>query len=544
MIKKFKAMLILLLLLPALLLQGCWIPTRPAAPVFIEPELPEFVQPDIVPDAPQLPGQFTIRYVTDATMNPIIALNRDNIIIGSLLYESLFILDANLTAKSLLCANWETEDNVTFTFEIYSDIVMHDGSFLTADDVAYSLRQARDLRRSRHRGKLRNVTSISSDGELTVTLTLENPNARFIRLLDIPIIKAGTVDERVPPGSGPFIFPFEGARRLTRFTEYRHFNDLPINSFNLIESNDSEITRLFDDGELSLLWDDPAGAFDIRLNRALEPRFYNTTALQFIGFNADSFVLRSSDVRRAIGCAIERQFIVDNIMNDPRPNQAIAAPVAISPVFDMYDHQWEVRGDLLSEMGALIERAGLADFDNDSFLEMPDGYGGFRKFTLDFIVNLENTHKIAAAHRIADNLRQFGFDINVRELQWGEFMSALRDGKFDMYYGETLLSADFDFSPLLLPGDDSIIFGNTGSSSFNPLILNFLAASSQEEVSLAGEQLNLAITQQAPFIPILYKRYAIYTQMGAVVMSQDTSPSQSGIFHNFQNWTIDLFMLN
>jgi len=539
--------LIILILLPVLFLQSCFLPVvRPPSSTAPTPAPVELPEPPVAdepePEIPPIPGQFTLRYQTGFTMNPIRALNRDNIILTSLVYENLFVLNDDLVAEPLLATGWETEDNVVFTIDIQPGITMHDGSVMTAEDVAYSIRQAANHTRSRHRNKLRVVETVTSDEELmTVTVTISTPNARFIRLLDIPVIKYGTIESDLPPGTGPYIFPFPESLRLHRFPDYRYFSDLQLTTIFLLECQDSDLTEFFDNGNLSLLWDDPTGAFDIRLNRLHEPLLYNTTALQYLGFNAETHALRNPDVRRAIGCAIERQYIVDNIMSTPRTGQTIAAPVAISPIFDMYDSRWEFRGDLLTEMGALLDRAGFIDYDNDSFLEMPDGYGGYIKFTLDFIVNIENSHKLAAAHRISDNLRQFGFDVNVREMQWGDFTRALADGKFDLYYGETLLGADFDFSPLLLPGDNFLNFGSTGNSTYRPLIESFLSSTTQEEVSYTGEQLNLAITQNAPFVPILYKRYAIYSHMGAIT---NASPSQSGVFINFHNWSIDLYMIN
>jgi len=548
MIKRFIKLTILLLL-PTLLLTGCWLP---ALPVYVPPptpvpivfdELDEWDETEEAPQptAPPIPGEFTLRYETGFTMNPIIARNRDNILLTSLVYESLFHLDENLVARPLLSAGWHTEDDVTFTIRIMPNIAMHDGSTLTADDVAYSIRQAMNM--GRHQSKLHAVNSvIADDEEMTVTITLENPNARFIRLLDIPIIKNGSIESRTPPGTGPYIFPYPEAMRLVRFARYRHHDELPLTVIHLLECNDSDLTRHFDDGILSLLWDDPTGAFEIRINRPHEPRTYNTTAMQYMGFNAHSYVLRNPDVRRAIGCSIERSFIVEEIMSVPRAGQTVAAPIAISPMFDMYDPRWEFRAqDPLVEMASLLERAGIADFDNDSFLEISDGLGGFSKFTLDFIVNVENAHKLAAARRIAENLRLFGFNINVIEMQWGGFVTALEEGNFDMYYGETLLGADFDFTPLLIPGEGSLNFGRTGNTAYRPLIQNFLAARSQEEVSYMGEQLFGEINRSAPFVPILYKRYAIYTPMGAVI---GANPSQSGVFYNFHEWTIDLYMLN
>jgi len=507
------------------------------------PESPDVVDPPDEDDHPFVqprPGRFTLRYDPEFTMNPLTALNRDNLMLTSLMYESLFILDENLVAVPLLCADWDSEDNVIFTIEILPEIVMHDGSFLTADDVAYSLRQAMNHRRSRHRSKLRSIENVQTDGELTVIITVNQPNARFVRLLDIPIIKNGSIDSRVPPGTGPYHFPYEEAMMLNRFNEYRHYSDLSLATVYLVECQDSDLTEFFDNGDLSLLWDDPTGAFDIRINRMHDSQLYNTTSLQYIGFNTNSNALRNNDVRRAIGCAVDRQFIVDNIMTVPRPGQTIAAPVAISPVFDLYNPVWEIRGDPLNEMGVLIDRAGLYDSFDSGFLALPDGGGGYRPFTLDFIVNIENTHKVAAAHHIAERLRTFGFNVSVRELQWNDFMTDLHSGNFDMYYGETQLGADFDFSPLLLPGEDNLNFGGTANNAYRPLIQSFLAAITPEEVTFAGEQLNLALLQFAPFIPILYKRNAIYSHMGAVNYAE---PGQSGVFHNFQNWTIDLYSL-
>jgi len=530
-----------------MLVQGCMLPFLPVAapqPVaeVAEPEdEPEEDEPVVV--IPPQPGQFTLRYEPEHnnfTMNPITARNRDNIVLGSLLYESLFILDDYLRPVPILCENWETDDFITYTFDLYPDIAMHDGSSLTADDVTYSLRQA--MQRGRHSNKLRSVSSINSTDDLTVTIVLNSPNARFIRLLDIPIIKSGSIDYRIPPGTGPYIFPTSDAMQLTRFRSHRNYNDLPLSTIYLLECYDSDLTDFFDDGRLSLLWDDPTSAFDIRINRQHEPRLFNTTAIQYIGFNAHSPVLRHQDIRRAIGCSIERQYIVDNIMNVPRPGQAIPAHVAFSPIFDLYDPAWEDRQmDPLIEMAALVERIGLEDRFNESFLAMPDGYGNFTRFTLDFIVNIENSHKLIAANRIADNLRQYGFNVNVRGLQWTDFIKELEAGTFDMYYGEILLGADFDLSPLLLPGDENINYGRTGNTAYKPLIDAFLAASTQEEVSEAGAQLNLAILQAAPFIPILYKKYAVYTPPGVLT---GAAPGQSGVFHNFQDWSIDLYMLN
>jgi len=521
-----------------MLFQGCFVqpaqddvPPEPDMPAEAEVRLP------IVPgqSAPPLSGRFTLRYDPNSPLNPITTMSMDNILLSSLLYESLFVLDGNLTAEPMLCESWATEDNTTFVFEIKPNIAMNDGTWLGADDVAYSLKQA--MLKGRFTNRFKTVVSVASDGELSVTVVLSAPNSRFINLLDVPIIKSGSIDSFNPPGTGPYIFAGAEAMRLDKASRHRNFFDMPVTVIYLRECEDNELTELFDDGDLSLLWDDPSDAFDIRINRLPEKRFYNTTALQFVGFNGRAGVMRDPDVRRAVSCSIDREYIVDNILTR---QQATPSPLALPPDFYLYDKAWEYRYyEPLVEMTLLLVSAGLEDFNDDSFLEISDGFDGYRDFSVDFIVNNENIFRIQIAHKIADTLKRNGFNITVRELPWENYLAELKAGHFDMYYAEIVLGADFDFSPLLLPG--SLNYGKTASTEYLPLIDDFLAARSDYGVKYAAQRLCDEITKYTPFAPVLYKKYAVYFPMGAI---SGADPSPSGVFRNFSNWTIDLMMLN
>ena len=533
---KFIIITILVILLPALVLQGCRLPD-----VFVEPPTePGSTATEAPPPTetpvriPAEPGQFTLRYVPDSTVNPITGLTRDNIVLSSLIYESLFAIDGSLNAEPILCESWSTEDNITYTFIIKQDIAMSDGSLLTADDVVYTLRQA--MQRGRFVNRLSIIRSVASDEELTVTVVLNSANSHFIRLLDIPIIGNGSIDDSAPPGTGPYTFASTRPMWLVRFPMHRDFHRLPVTEIRLLECDDNVLAELFDSGVLSLLWDDPSDTFDILLNRHHETRLYDTTSLQYIGFNTRSIALRDADVRRAIGSSLNRRYITESIM----PGQPLAASLALSPAYRLYDTQWEhTFSDPLIEMSALLIQAGLEDYDNDSFLEYPDGFGGFHKISLDFIVNSENMYKVSTAHRIADTLRLYGIELIVRELLWDDYLEALETGNFDLYYGEVMLGADFDFSPLLLPGS-KLNYGSIGNDYYKPFIDAFLSAETDDEERFAAEQLCDEITRRAPFVPILYKRYAVYTPIAAIT---GAAPSQSGVFNNFADWTIDLTMI-
>jgi hypothetical protein len=127
----------------------------------------------------------------------------------------------------------------------------------------------------------------------------------------------------------------------------------------------------------------------------------------------------------------------------------------------------------------------------------------------------------------------------VRELPWERFNTALQNRTFDMFLGETQLGADFDLSPLLLPGP--LNFGGTASNYFAHFIDDFLTARTDSEIIWAAERLIEEIEVYAPFAPILYKRHAIYSPIGVITGAQ---PSQSSVFRNITDWSINLMMLN
>jgi len=451
------------------------------------------------------------------------------------MYESLFVLDGNLQPHAVLCDSWATSDNSIFTINIKPNIAMSDGSTLTAEDVVYTLKQA--MLTGRYVNRFSIIAAVTAEDALTVKIELYAPNNRFTCLLDFPIIKNGSIESRIPPGTGAYVFSETIEMRLNRFPQHRNYSSMPVSVIHLTACADNDITTAFDEGRLSLLWDDPGDAFEIRLNLLHEKRPYETTVLQFIGFNSNHIVLRDPDVRRAIGASIDRQYIIDNIL--PLPGQAVAAPLALSPVFHLYNKDWE-HSSLrpLEEMAILLTRAGLEDIDSDSFLELTDGFGGYTDFTIDFIVNSENIHKVRAANKITETLRQNGLDVTVRELTWDRFRHALNTGDFDMYYGEIQLGADFDLSPLLLPG--KLNYGKTANTEYKQYIDNFLAARADDQIQWYAWELCNQIKIYAPFAPILYKKHFLYTPIGAV---SGASPGQSNVFRNFSDWSINLTML-
>ncbi len=61
------------------------------------------------------------------------------------MFESMIHYDAKLTLKPSLAVSWKSIDPLTWDIELRAGVKFHDGSPMTAADVAYSLNRARDI---------------------------------------------------------------------------------------------------------------------------------------------------------------------------------------------------------------------------------------------------------------------------------------------------------------------------------------------------------------------------------------------------------------
>ena len=92
------------------------------------------------------------------------------------------------------------------------------------------------------------------------------------------------------------------------------------------------------------------------------------------------------------------------------------------------------------------------------------------------IVNQENSFKVASARQIAAELSVFDLKVTVEALPWAEYTAALADGKYDLYYGEVKLSADWNLAPLLATGG-ALNYGRYSDATLDLLLQEYAAAS-------------------------------------------------------------------
>jgi len=155
-----------------------------------------------------------IRYAMDAhgpadTLDPQLVTSGIDYTRGRAHYNSLVQLDDNIIPQPELAEEFSSNADATeWTFKLRKDVVFHDGSKLTADDVIWSMnRHIGDDSKSKAKTLVTSVSEWKKVDQYTVKAVLNSPNADLATVLGtfhFKILKQDTTDFQNPVGTGPY----------------------------------------------------------------------------------------------------------------------------------------------------------------------------------------------------------------------------------------------------------------------------------------------------------------------------------------------------
>ncbi len=464
-------------------------------------------------DPPPRNIPFTLAFYPEYSLHPVLAVNRANLTLSPLLYESLFTVDASFQAVPVLCESYAVSgDKLVWTFTLRSGISFSNGAPLDGAAVAAALELAR-APGSRYRERLADVAAITVPEEAPsqLVITLRRPNGSLPLLLDIPIALG---EEERPAGTGPYALTEDGLSLVARSSWWQRDRTLPVQSIPLHPvSRSDELIYAFDSGEVSLVDVDLMATSAMGYGGNYQTWDYAATGFLYLGFNTQSGPCRTPEVRRTLALAVDR----DTAASVAYANHALPARLPVHPDSPLYSP-------------AAAQAA--PDFDLEELAARAESQRLTGK-ALVFLVNNENTAKAAVAQHIAFQLEAAGLTVDLQQLSFEDFTAALAAGRFDLYLGETVLTADFDLAPLL-SSSGALNYGGWWEESADGL-LHAMQAASPEDKPAAAQALFSLLDQQTPVVPILFKNGSVLTQWGKL---SGLSPVRGNAFYQMENWSI------
>ena len=470
--------------------------------------------------------KFSLNAMFSSSFNPYQTSSAWNLVVGMLVYENLVEPDENFEAQPNLVTAWQTEDGVHWRFYVDTTRKFHDGGDMKAVDAVYSINQAMAFG-GKYAARFRRVIGISVIDDETFDITLSEANFRFYQLLDIPCIEYNSGGSSTPPGTGPYMFS-EAETYLVLDDKHPLAGEMPLDTIYLKEYSAAEdILQAFEDSWIDLVLNEPNGMSGLGYSSTNLIKYVDTTCMHYLGYNMQSSLFSGSMARAIMTYAIDRNAIVSDVME----GAAVAATLPIHPNSALYPADY---ADTLAYSEDSLQNAlnniGAADLDGDGQLE----FGG-RKYTLNFIVCADSAVKVFAARRIASTLQKKGIAVNLRELNYEDYIENLEDGNFDIYYAEVKICSDWDLCKFFESGGD-LNYGGLNDNALLNAMKTFLASSETSQLQ-NRDMLYQYIGQNAPITVICFERNQVLYHRGVLA---GLAPTQANIFRHMENLTINL----
>lgn len=492
---------------------------------------------------------FSLPLDYDQSLNPIKSKSALNQLVDCLVYDRLFEVDENFNVTSRILSDWyysKSEDSPgVWVLKVKDGIQMHDGSTLTAADVAYSVSCVFTSGSTYYQQQIGRVYSSAFNGEVYLA-TAGADNAQLPQRMSIPVIKSGSVGEDIPAGSGPYMYN-EDRTALVKFDGYENSENLPLNEVQLRPYRGmEELITEFESGLIDLVVNDPTGIYNMGYGGKNEKRVITTSNLHYIGFNSASRFFRYDAYRYAMNWIINR----DRIVSDTLDGNAVATVFPIHPNSSLYDTELAAQYSYDPARCLMeLERGGCRDLDADGMLEF--ALSGMKvDVEINFVVCADNAAKVQEARKIAEDMEAIGLYVNLRELTWKNYVAALKTGyidsdaenpeiQVDMYLAEVALTGDWDILTLISGDweeDGTLNYGGWDISELQLLTESYLGANGDDRATAVRDWLQY-LTTTTPILPVCFETRDVISHLGVIY---GMSPTQYDVFNNFAAWSVHL----
>lgn len=488
-------------------------------------------------------------------INPILAGANDlDVDISRLVYSSLFKLDSNMAVQNDLATGYTlSPDQKTYTVQLRSDILWHDGQPFTAEDVLFTIRsiQTPDYG-SPLRVNFEGVTVEKVD-DYTVTFTLKDIYAPFLMNLTVGIVpqhvwkdvapKNASLAEQMlkPVGSGPYSFAEIKTRRktgeitefsLVRYEQYhgpRQYLDGI--SFNFYNSHDEANNALLSNAV------DGLGFLPLSLyakTRDANEMVHHLRLPQYFGlfFNGQKNpTVADAGVRSALALAINREEIVTKALQ----GQGEPLHLPIPPGVFAFNDEIDPPEFNIEAAKQNLEDAGWKDVDGDGIREKNNERLHLKITTTDW------PEYVLTAEVVQQQWQAIGVETQIEHFSAGtiqQIVIAPRNYEI-LFFGE-ILSADPDPYPFW----HSTHVNNLNFAQFKNQEVDKILEVARKTID-RGERQRLYKDFQGKILDIkpaiiLYRPYYLFaTDNDVRGVNANFAALAAGRFNNIEEWHVN-----
>jgi peptide/nickel transport system substrate-binding protein len=368
----------------------------------------------------------TIRVGLDVdagTLDPRLARDTSAYRLTDLVYDGLVRLSADLKPEPNLAQSWENPDPQTWIVKLRDGVTFHDGSPLTADDVAFTYQTIlKPETNAPLRGLFSPISKIEAVDPKTVKFTLSTPYSPLLSYLEMGIVPKKAVESGAdlatkPIGTGPMkLVRWDRGSRIVLEANPQYWGGAPkLKEMQLVIIGDNTArAQAFEAKDLDLI-QSPLSPQDIKRLQGNATFGHAITAglgITYLNFNTADPAVSDPKVRRAIAMLVDQESIVGDLYQGV---DQIATSVLLPS-------SWAYSGDVkqptfdLAGAQKALDDLGWKDSNGDSIRDK-----GGKKLTITISTHSEDPNRVQTLEFMQGMFQQAGIDAQIKISDWPSF---------------------------------------------------------------------------------------------------------------------------
>ena len=470
------------------------------------------------------------------TLNPVISQSEDTYYLSKLIYSSLFNFDENLNAVPELASEYKVDTEKAYIeITLKKGVKWHDGSSLTASDVAFTVSAMRSAgSKCPYYNKIKKINSAFARSKNVVAIYFNNNYNCSLDDLVFPIVPssqysgagafASAYSGFKPVGTGQYKYKsYNQKKQLKLIPNEDYFGDKATKNIYVTMLPDRQLAaNMMEIDSVSCYVDSAANRKSTALDRGYQIFDITSNNVEFLVFNTRSSYLSQKNIRKALAYGIDTEKILENAyMGDGILTDTIYYPdfLGVEDTLSEYSYDIKKAEQMLSEMG-------WKDINSDGALEDRDG----NKIVLKILVKKNNATRVSTSQLIKKNLELLGIKSEIISLSKSEYMQAINKRDFDILVTGYTIEESYDLREL---------FNGKNQWGYNNYSLFMKAREldrlyTTEQYSEKYRELKELMLDELPYYPLCYKKMSL---IGVKTFKADKMPMFNDIYKNCDTWS-------
>ena len=396
------------------------------------------------------------------TKDPTKATDTTTLRVLTQIFDTFIEKDANGTLLPGLATSWKAISPTQWEFKLREGVNFHNGSPFTSADAVATVKRLSVTTESQ--SLFNKITNVTASDDYTINIYLKSPFAPLIGYFShgksavmnkdqIADYDKGIISD--PIGTGPYKYSEWVQGDYTKLTSNpEYWGVVPaINTLTFKTIVDPSIKSIaLETGEVQIVMDVAYADIDFLKNKEGVTLIQTDgTGVAYLGFNVKNPKLQSLKLREAITLAIDKQGIINAVLN----GQGTVADTMFGKTMVGYLDEPDPLSYNPEKAKQIIQDEGLTNI------------------SLKLAVNEGVRAKMAEI--IQANLQTVGIEIEIEVLEWGTLLELMDKGKQDLFIlGWGNVSQDPDDTLYSLYHSDNFGAGNNVTFYKNDTVNSYL----------------------------------------------------------------------